>query len=38
MGNSDVWGKLGLFGNGEIAVRGALIFSLVPPPFVHLLV
>lgn len=32
MGNSDVWEKLGPFGNGEIAVRGALMFSLVVPP------
>lgn len=36
MENSDVWGKLaignGRFGNVEIAVRGALMFSLIVLP------
>lgn len=31
-GNSDGWGKLGPFGNVEIAVREALVFSLVVLP------
>lgn len=37
MENSDVWGKLGPFGNVEIAVRRALMFSLVVfPPSVFI--
>lgn len=30
--NADVWGKLGPFGTVEIAVRGALMFSIVVLP------